>query len=393
MEITNNNSAKMKLLSAVSLGHFMNDFYMGMIPPITFLFAKVLSLSLIEQGAITVVSVIFGSLAQPLFGYFVDKKASPNYLLYSIIWISLFMSLSVVVNNYYIVLLLISLGSLSSSLYHPLGSTVASNIMEKSKGMSLSIFMTVGGFAISLVPIIALSMSENFGFKSLAFLCIPGFIAAFLMKLLGINNKVSISKKIENKETDEVIYDINKKVIGINLITISFVKVFLRSALITYGAQLMLMNGYDLEFAGWILSAHLFLRPFGTISGGVLSDKIGEKSVMLISVLGGGISLFAFAFLGGKLSILGFLIWGFFFAMSNSANVTMMQEVFPKGQSMSTGLILGLPNGIGAAFVLLFGKFADYTDLLVATKYSLLLIIVAIVLIFTLPSKFNVKTN
>jgi len=353
MEITNNNSAKMKLLSAVSLGHFMNDFYMGMIPPITFLFAKVLSLSLIEQGAITVVSVIFGSLAQPLFGYFVDKKASPNYLLYSIIWISLFMSLSVVVNNYYIVLLLISLGSLSSSLYHPLGSTVASNIMEKSKGMSLSIFMTVGGFAISLVPIIALSMSENFGFKSLAFLCIPGFIAAFLMKLLGINNKVSISKKIENKETDEVIYDINKKVIGINLITISFVKVFLRSALITYGAQLMLMNGYDLEFAGWILSAHLFLRPFGTISGGVLSDKIGEKSVMLISVLGGGISLFAFAFLGGKLSILGFLIWGFFFAMSNSANVTMMQEVFPKGQSMSTGLILGLPNGIGAAFVLL----------------------------------------
>lgn len=85
MEITNDNSAKLKLLSAISLGHFMNDFYMGMIPPITFLFAKFLSLSLIEQGAITVVSVIFGSLAQPLFGYFVDKKANPNYLLYSII--------------------------------------------------------------------------------------------------------------------------------------------------------------------------------------------------------------------------------------------------------------------------------------------------------------------
>ena len=393
MEIAKENSSKLKLLSAVSLGHFMNDFYMGMIPPITFLFAKALSLSLIEQGAITVVSVIFGSLVQPIFGYFVDKKANPNYLFYSVIWISIFMSLSVTVNNYYIVLLLISLGSLSSSLYHPLGSTVAANIMEKSRGMSLSIFMTVGGFAISLVPVIALTMSENFGFDSLAFLCIPGFITALLMKILGINRNIEISGKNEKKKSVEENYTFNKKIIGANLITVSFVKVFLRSALITYGVQLMIMKNYSLEFAGLILSAHLFLRPFGTISGGFLSDRIGEKFVLFVSVLGGGITLCAFAFLEGGASIFGFLVWGFFFAMSNSANVTMMQKIFPEGQSMSTGLILGLPNGIGAACVLLFGKIADSTDLLVATRYSLFLIIIAMILIVILPSKFPVKNS
>ena len=121
-------------LIAVSLGHFINDFYMEMLPPILFLFTASLSLTLTQQGLIATVITSSGSFLQPLIGFFVDKKGKSWLLIVSVIWIAFWISISGLINNYFLLLFIVGLGSVASALYHPLGSASAAKLDNNSRG-------------------------------------------------------------------------------------------------------------------------------------------------------------------------------------------------------------------------------------------------------------------
>lgn len=112
-------------LIAVSIGHFMNDFYMNLVPPILFIFADKLSLNLTQQGFISFVILSCSSFAQPLIGYIADRKAKAWYLIVSVVWISLWMSMSGIITNYYLLVCVLTLEGLASALYHPLDTAMA----------------------------------------------------------------------------------------------------------------------------------------------------------------------------------------------------------------------------------------------------------------------------
>lgn len=69
-------SSSIVRLIGVSIGHFLNDFYMNLVPPILFVFAGNMSLNLSQQGFLAFVITSSGSFAQPLIGHLCDKKAS-----------------------------------------------------------------------------------------------------------------------------------------------------------------------------------------------------------------------------------------------------------------------------------------------------------------------------
>lgn len=127
MEKTDNMSKKSvyKQLIAVSMGHFTNDFFAGLIAPISLYFALKLDLNLTQQGVLSIVMLVFASFFQPIFGFLSDKRGKPGHLIISIIWITVWISISGIVNNFYLLVIVLALGSSASALYHPLGSTTA----------------------------------------------------------------------------------------------------------------------------------------------------------------------------------------------------------------------------------------------------------------------------
>src|SRR6056297_705730 len=177
-----------KQLMAVSLGHFTNDFYVATIAPISVYFAYKLGLNLTQQGLISVAVLVFSSLLQPVFGLLSDKKGKPKHLIISIIWIAALISLSGIINNFYILLIVIALGSSASALYHPLGSTTAVTLGRRSKGTSLSIFMTIGGFAGTAASIVGLWVVSKFGIEKIIYLALPGALVALFMYYSGVQN-------------------------------------------------------------------------------------------------------------------------------------------------------------------------------------------------------------
>lgn len=68
------------------------------------------------------------------------------------------MSITGLIGNYYILVMALGLGALASALYHPLGSSVTIKLIKRAQGTSLSFFMTIGGFAASVSPLIAIHL-------------------------------------------------------------------------------------------------------------------------------------------------------------------------------------------------------------------------------------------
>ncbi|MCK5763327.1 MAG: MFS transporter, partial [Clostridiales bacterium] len=166
-------------LIAVSVGHFTNDFYMALIPPILFIFTEELGLSLTQQAAIAMVITLSGTFLQPVVGYFLGRIGKTSMLSYGLIWVAVGMSITGWITNIYLLMAVIGIAGLASSVYHPLGSAVATSLTKGSHGKSLSVFMTIGGFATMFTPLVAVPMATTYGLKSLTVLMIPGFFVAY----------------------------------------------------------------------------------------------------------------------------------------------------------------------------------------------------------------------
>ncbi|MGD9567472.1 MAG: MFS transporter [Sedimentibacter sp.] len=372
-------------LIAVSVGHFLNDFYMNLIPPILFLFASSLELSLSQQAFTAFIITSSGSFVQPIIGYFVDKKGEPWLLILSLLWIAFWMSISGIIKNYYLLVVFTGLGALASALFHPLGSAVAVKLANKSRGTSLSIFMTIGGFAASVSPVVAIPAVKAYGLHVLIYFMIPGIIVALFMFLAQLH-KVEIKQTKQDKSEGHGKFDITTIKFISFLVFISSSKVLIRSFLVTFGVQIMMLKQVDISISGVILSIFLLASSLATIVGGYLNDKYGSKKVLFLFNIMSFVCMIIIVFFDGISMALGFLLMGFALSGSNTANIVMAYELMPENLNTATGLIMGLSGGLGGMAMLLFGKIADIQGLIISTSYLLIPLLFVVLIAFLLPN-------
>jgi len=374
-------------LIAVSTGHFTNDFYMNLLPPILFAFSSSLGWTLTQQSMIAFIVITGGNLLQPVVGYFLDKIGKSSYLIISLVWISFMMSITGLITNYYLLIIIAGLASVASSIYHPLGSSTAINLSRGSRGKSLSVFMTIGGFAATFTPIITIPIVSEFGLKYLTFLMIPGFLVAYFLKFAKIDKikyRVTNDKKIKKKEISK-----NKVKYLSLLVCMSVIRVVLVRMMIVFGVQIMVMKGIGIIPAGIILSAHMFLSSVGTLSGGYLSDKFGERRIMIIF----SILLFVIysitIFSQGLLFVIGMILLGYTLNGPSTANITMAHNILPENINLGTGIMMGLSSTIAGVLILVFGKFSDIYGLMKMAQVIACLSLIPIFISLYISKKYD----
>jgi len=157
----NNLPQNKKALFWLSGGHFINDIYTGVLNPIMPFIAAKIGISMAVAAVVLTISHIFSSLMQPLFGYFADNIAKRSFIFWGLILSSIFIPLSALTNNIFILILFIALGSIGSSLFHPQALGLASNF---SKGLDcgkyISIFLAMGSIGYSLGPIVSSAITQ-----------------------------------------------------------------------------------------------------------------------------------------------------------------------------------------------------------------------------------------
>ncbi|SRR6056297_412646 len=380
---------RLQKLASISVGHFMNDFYVGLIPPISFIFAENLGLSMTQQGMLAFVITSFGSFAQPFVGGFVDKHGKSYLLIWSVIWIALWMSIAGLVQNYYLLLAVVALGALASALFHPLGTSTVVKLGRESKGKILSVFMTIGGLSAAVAPAVALPMVHNYGLKSLALFIVPGLATAGFMYWAGVQEieiKAESSRVI--KEIRGAFLENIKKLSVLCLVSVN--KNFIRRGLTAFGIQILIMKGLDLKTAGLLLSLNLFLVPVGTMFGGFMNDRFGSRKSLMIFNGTVGVLMFGVIFGEGIISAITFAFVGIMLSASNTPIVIISHDLMPNKTSTSYGWVMGFAGGIGAMGLLLIGRISDSYGLTAATQIMLVPALLLVVLSYRL---LKVKQN
>ncbi len=376
------NTAK---LMAISAGHFVNDFYISIIQPISYAFREALSLTMAQQGFIAFIMIASGTWLQPLIGLVLNRYGKGWLLILSVVWISFWISISAIVSNYILLIMVLMIGGTASALYHPLGSSVAIELNKSRSGTSLSLFMTIGGAAIALTPL-AIPFVNRFGLEKLTYFMIPGIITAFAMYLGGVHRVDLAVPEVKSPDKPEGTGDLSVMKWMVLLTAIAALKQWIRVSLVTYGIDLFAPRYVSRDLFSIVLIVHLILASSGVITGGVLSDRLDGKKVFLISMVMAAVSLGLTVSGWGLTSLLAFTLVGFLLALSNPINVVMARNFMPYNATFATGIIMGLGGGLGGLGALFQGYLGDMLGITASLMYMLVPIVLACILTGLLPA-------
>ena len=146
-----------------------------------FIAAKI-SISMAAATIILTISHIFSSLLQPLFGYFADNIVKRSFIFWGLILSSIFIPLSALAHNPFILVLFIIIGSIGSSLFHPQALGFASRFADKENaGKSMAVFVAMGTLGYSCGPVVSSAITQFLGMPKMPLMTIFGFFWAFVM--------------------------------------------------------------------------------------------------------------------------------------------------------------------------------------------------------------------
>ena len=361
-------SFNLKMLCILSLGHFATDVCQSALPAILpFLKAK-LMLSYAMSGAIVMASNITSSVIQPLFGYISDKKEKPLLLPFGCLSAGLGLAFIAVPDSFWLVLLLVMISGLGIASYHPEGFKTASFFTGSRMATGMAVFTIGGNLGLAVGPIAPTFIIGRFGIENLPLMMI--FPAIFLVFLamgwskIGKAKRSSKSKNVDNGALPKGTY------VSVGLIVAA---VIMRSW--THFGLMAYIPFYYIDYqqgdplyAGALVSTFLFGGAIGTILGAPVSDRIGYKNFLMLSLALSSVLFPLILISNGAMLFVSLGLVGMTLISSFTVTIVMAQGLLPNNLGVASGLMAGFAIGTGGIGVTLLGLVADQFGVPTALK-------------------------
>jgi MFS transporter, FSR family, fosmidomycin resistance protein len=358
----NNLPQNKKALFWLSGAHFINDIYTGVLNPIMPFIAAKIGISMAIATIILTISHIFSSLLQPLFGFFADNIVKRSFIFWGLILSSIFIPLSALAHNPFILVLFIIFGSIGSSLFHPQALGFASKFAQKdSAGKSMAVFVAMGTLGYSMGPVVSSAITQFLGMPKMPLMTFLGIVWALIM--FSFVPKLSLSEKVVNKINFKTAFKrilTNRKLNILNVI--AMLKTMIMSACFILLPFLWKNMGYKPFYIGMALFMFIFAGGIGSLISGHIEKNIGAANVFYISMISTFPLMILFILTCSShptLSLGIFVIMGFITMMATPVTMVMAQNVIPEYKSIISGFINGFSWGIVAIAMSLLGFIAE----------------------------------
>ncbi|MDA8226165.1 MAG: MFS transporter [Desulfitobacterium hafniense] len=356
-------------IGILSLAHLLNDLYSNYWP--AFLLVAT-GLSATQAALLVSAFTISSSFVQPLFGYYLDRQGK-RWLVYAgTLWMAVLLSLTGLVQNYALLVLLAAFAGLGTAAFHPQASTMVTVISGDRKAVLLSGFIAFGNIGFALSPLLLVPLFERFGLQATVYTVIPGIFVAILLLFFAPRNDVlgnAMSPTLG--QAIQAMRSAAKELLAITGV------IALRA--LAYTGMLAILPLYFKSenissIAGsQLLFIMLFVGAIGGVIGGFISDMYGRKLLIVSSLLLATPLFFGFLYTEGMISTIFLALGGASLMSSFSVTVVAAQEAIPNNKSLAAGLTMGFAGGIGNLFVVLIGHIGDIYGLQTAITILFLL--------------------
>lgn len=356
------------MLVICSISHFLNDMIQSIIPAIYPIMKDKFNYSFAQIGIITLVFQMTSSILQPFTGFYADKHPRPYALSAGMCFTLIGLLLLAFAENYFIILLAVSVVGFGSSIFHPTASLVTQLASGGKKSLAQSIFQVGGNGGSAVGPLLAAIIILPFGQHAISWFALAALLAAIIMIRLGTWYKTKLSYVVTHQSAQPLInHDISRRTkygALLILILLIFSKYFYTACITSYFTFFLIDKfGVSVQTSQLCLFVFLLAFAIGTVAGGMLGDKFGRKYVIWFSILGAAPFAIAMPFANLTWTIICTFLSGLIIASAFSSIVVYATDLMPDKVGLIAGIFFGLMFGLGGLGSAFFGWFADKTSI------------------------------
>ena len=366
----------------ISAGHAVHDTYTAFLAPLLPAFIANLALSKTEAGLLTVF-MQGPSLLQPFIGHLADRVNLRYFVILAPTVTAAMMSMLGLAPGYGVLALLLMVAGLSSASLHAVAPVIAGNLSGRSLGRGMGFWMVGGELGRTVGPIVIVSAVRLLTLKGMPWLMIGGFLASALLYVRLKDVPMRPTNAGQGLPWRQALRSMGPLLLPLAGIIVA--RSFMVRSLTTYLPTFLSEEGADLWFAGVSLSLLEAGGVVGALLGGAMSDRLGRRLVLFISMLATPFLMFAFLTIGGWLRFPLLLVMGFTALSVTPVIMALVQESFPENRALANGVYMSLSFVLGSVVVVVLGAMGDLFGLRLAFTASATITLLGLPLIFLLP--------
>ena len=247
----------------------------------------------------------------------------------------------------------------------------------------MSLYTVAGGIGYGLGPIVGSVLLGAFGPRGTLGLLVPGFTAATLiwpqMRVVERAREARAAATRAMRATSE--WGALSRVILVTMLRSWVFLSVLQLSPIWYSEL-----GFSQAYYGSLAAAIILAGAVGTLLGGGFADRIGQRRVIVSTLLLTIPALLLYASFPGRYGIFLAALVGFFCDASLSITLVMAQRLVPGRVGVASGVILGLGFVTGGIGVPITGRIADLFGMQVALASLTILLVIGSLVALTLPT-------
>lgn len=368
----------------LSIGHAVHDTYSAFLPPLLPAFIENLSISTTEAGILSAFMQA-PALLQPFIGHLADRVNLRYLVVIAPALTATVMSLLGTAPAYGVLAVLLVVSGISSACIHAVGPVMAGNLSGRRLGRGMGFWMVGGELGRTLGPIVIVSAVGWLTLRGTAWLMLAGLLASLLLALRLRGVPVRPSSAPGSLPWRQALRGMRPLMVPLAGIVLA--RSFMAAALTTYLPTFLSSEGAGLWSAGASLSLLEAAGVAGALLGGTLSDRLGRRWVLFISLLATPLLMFAFLGLKGWARLPLLVPLGLTALCTGPVIIALVLESFPNNRALANGTYMGLSFLIRTGAVVAFGALGDAFGLRPAYTASAIIPLLGLPLLLLLPER------
>jgi FSR family fosmidomycin resistance protein-like MFS transporter len=166
-----------------------------------------------------------------------------------------------------------------------------------------------------------------------------------------------------------------------------FLRSFMQASLTYYLPTFLIEEGANLWYAGASLTVLQAAGVAGALLGGSISDRLGRRKVLLISITVSPVFMLIFLAMYGWIQLAVLVILGLLVISTTPVMMALVQESFPENRALANGTYMAMSFLLRSGAVILLGALSDRFGLRRMFTASAAIMICGVPLLLLLPGR------
>lgn len=360
-------------------GHFVHDTFSAFLSPLLPLIIERLSLSLTLAGSLQAFMQL-PSLLTPFIGHMADRVSVRYFVIIAPAVTATLMSLLGLASNYATLVIILLATGASVACFHAPAPAMIGRISGSQVGKGMSFFMAGGELGRTLGPLLVIWAITTLTLDGYYQIMVIGWVTSFILylRLRRIPARGSTPKDLKS------ILPTMWRLFWPILIFIFF-RAFLLVPPSIFLPTYMNLKGSSLLLSAGALSIWELAGVGGALTGGILSDRMGRKIILLVGLASAIILTIVFLNVSGWLLAPVLLALGFVSLSGTPVLFAIVQEHLPDNRAVGSGIFIAMNFLARPLAIVVIGLLGDNFGLDTAYFWGAIISIGAIPAIYFLP--------